>query len=306
MKFFGIIRELLTTVRFTTQQQLGQPNIDLYGNIGVSTLFSGADGVPLVWPFVTDGGSQAAGAIVPLVITETHLFDGTVWRRAVSATEDGSVPAGSLGVSQNISQEYVFNPASGVWERLPVQANTDVINPSILPLAASYLYAFNGASNDRLRSSANNADGVAVSTLGNLNALTFNNLFNGTTFDRERGNTNITVLASAARVASINSADIVNYNAKGLHLVIDVTAIAATPSITVTIQGKDELSGKYYTILTSAAIVAVGTTVLRVYPALVAAANLIANDAMPRTWRVSVVNADADSITYSVGASLIL
>lgn len=189
---------------------------------------------------------------------------------------------------------------------IDVISPADNISPSLLFSTASILYGFDGASYDRIRSGLNNADGQASFATGILSTNAHNLKFNGTTFDRERNNTDITVLASAARVASVNSADIVNYNAKGLHLVIDVTAIAATPSITVTIQGRDALSGQYYTILTSAAIVAVGTTVLRVYPALVAAANLIANDILPRTWRVSVTAADADSITYSVGASLIL
>ena len=86
---------------------------------------------------------------------------------------------------------------------------------------------------------------------------------------------------------------------------IDVTAISATPSVTFTIQGKDDLSGKYYTILASAAITGTGTTVLRVYPGLTAAANLTANDVLPGTWRLITTHGDADSITYSVGASLI-
>jgi hypothetical protein len=114
-----------------------------------------------------------------------------------------------------------------------------------------------------------------------------------------------TALASAARTASVDSSDLTNGFGKGLHLVIDVTAVAATPSITVTIQGKDALSGKYYTILASAAITATGTTVLKVHPGLTAAANAAANDLLPRTWRVSVTNADADSITYSVGYSIV-
>lgn len=129
---------------------------------------------------------------------------------------------------------------------------------------------------------------------------------NNVSWDRWRNNTNIELLASAARTASVNSADFVNYNAKGLHVIIDVTAITDTPSITVTIEGKDEVSGKYYTLLTSAAIVATGTTILRIYPGLTAAANTIANDILPRTFRVSVTNADADSITYSVAGNLVL
>lgn len=118
-------------------------------------------------------------------------------------------------------------------------------------------------------------------------------------------NTDATILASAARTATSNTADLTNTGARGLHLVIDVTAVALTPSVVFTIQGKDAISGKYYTLLASAAITATGTTVLRVYPGLTAAANTVANDVLPRTWRLLFTHADTDSITYSVGASLI-
>ena len=128
----------------------------------------------------------------------------------------------------------------------------------------------------------------------------------GNSLEQWRANINATILASAARTGTTASADQTNYNGRGLHLVIDVTSITDTPSITVTIQGKDALSGQYYTILASAAISTVSSTVLRVYPALTAAANATANDILPRTWRVNVVHGDADSITYSIGASIIL
>ena len=118
-------------------------------------------------------------------------------------------------------------------------------------------------------------------------------------------NSTIAVLASAARTVTNASDDFINYYSKGLHLIIDVTATAVTPSIVVTIQGKDYLSGKYYTILTSAAITATGTTVLRVYPNATAAANTAVNDFLPANWRVSVAHADSDSITYSIAANLL-
>lgn len=114
-----------------------------------------------------------------------------------------------------------------------------------------------------------------------------------------------TLLASAARTASVTGDDQINLGYRGLHLVIDVTAAAATPSVVFTIQGKDRTSGKYYTILASAAITATGTTVLRVYPDLTAAANTVVNDVLPECWRVIAVAADADSLTYSVGVSLL-
>jgi len=113
-----------------------------------------------------------------------------------------------------------------------------------------------------------------------------------------------TLFASAARTATASSDD--QYSSEpGLHLVIDVTAVAATPSVVPTIQGKDALSGKYYTILTGAAITATGTTVLKVYPGIEPLANGAASDVLPGTWRVTMTHADADSITYSVAAHLV-
>lgn len=115
-----------------------------------------------------------------------------------------------------------------------------------------------------------------------------------------------TVLPSAARTASPDTMEFealgVDYH--GVHLVIDVTAVTATPSVTVTIQGVDRLSGKVYTILASAAITATGTTVLKVGAGLTAAANLVANDLLPPVFRITVAHGDADSITYSVAGQL--
>jgi len=129
-------------------------------------------------------------------------------------------------------------------------------------------------------------------------------LFNGVSWDDKRGNHDLTLLASAARAASVNSADQTNYNSLGGHFTIDVTAIVSTPSIVITIQGKDALSGQYYDILVSDPITAVGTTILKVYPGTTVTANVSAADILPRTFRIKAVHADGDSITYSVSCSL--
>lgn len=149
------------------------------------------------------------------------------------------------------------------------------------------------------------ADGVSNST-ASAYVTAIGQIFNGSTWDRTRGNTDITVLASAARTATTASSDLTNYNARGIHVVIDVTASADTPSVTCTIQGKDALSGQYYTLLASAAITGTSTNVYRVFPGSTVTANAAANDIVPRTWRVNCVHADTDSITYSIGASVIL
>lgn len=115
----------------------------------------------------------------------------------------------------------------------------------------------------------------------------------------------VIVLASAARTATVNSADQANTHGRGVHVIIDATAVTATPSVVAKVQGKDPVSGKYYDLLESAAITGTGTTVLKVYPGLLASANLVANDMLPRTWRVRLEHGDGDSITYSVGAVII-
>lgn len=124
-------------------------------------------------------------------------------------------------------------------------------------------------------------------------------LFNGTTWDRKRNNLQGTLLASLARTATVSTADQVNYNGKGIHIILDVTALADTPSIVLKIEGKSA-SGIYYTLLEGAAVTGTGTNIYKVMPWATPAANVAAADLLPRTWRVTMTHADTDSITYSV------
>lgn len=127
----------------------------------------------------------------------------------------------------------------------------------------------------------------------------------------QRQNANLTLLPSASRTAAQNNTagtgDTTNAGCKGVKVVIDITAVpGSAPSITFTIQGKDEVSAKYYTILASSALTGTGTTVLTVYPGLTAANNSVASDVLPRTWRVNVAVGNGNAATYSVGAALIV
>lgn len=116
------------------------------------------------------------------------------------------------------------------------------------------------------------------------------------------------VVGTLVAAASGVFPDQTNKAAKGIQIVIDVTAITGTaPSIVVTLQGKDVASGKYYTLLASAAITAVGTTVLNLYPGLMAAANVVANGVLPRTWRVIyTIAGTTPSVTSTIGASVVI
>lgn len=112
------------------------------------------------------------------------------------------------------------------------------------------------------------------------------------------------LLASAARTTAQTPEGPTNGDGSYLDMIIDVTAGTAGFSITPTIQGLDPASGKWYTLLAGAAIGATGTTVLRVGPALTAAANTVAAFILPKTWRLSMAVADTKSVTYSVGANV--
>lgn len=133
-----------------------------------------------------------------------------------------------------------------------------------------------------------------------------NGLYNGATHDQQRGNLdNIVVLASAARTTTQTQTDQTNYNHRGIIVVLDMTVVG-TGSVTLEIDAKDPVSGKYYAVLTGAAVVTNVTNVYRVYPGLTAVANATVSDVLPRTWRVKVTANNANSATYSVGAMLVL
>lgn len=133
--------------------------------------------------------------------------------------------------------------------------------------------------------------------------------FNGVSWDRERGNTSGILLASAARTATISTDDQINYNAKGVRVTLDVTAIADSPSIVLALEIKDEASGRYEKVMECPAVTAEGTHTYILYPGVgTAVDDVVVTRSYPleRTWRVTVTHANANSITYSVGYALIL
>lgn len=106
-----------------------------------------------------------------------------------------------------------------------------------------------------------------------------------------------TIYASAARTATPTAVTKRVDRAKGIMLLVDVTAIASTPSVVVTIDGILS-DGSAYTILTSAAITATGRTALRIYPGITAATNVAVSDVVPQSVRVTATHGNANSITY--------
>ena len=113
----------------------------------------------------------------------------------------------------------------------------------------------------------------------------------------------LTVYASAARTATPTAAEQeFGGLAKGIHVVIDVTAVTSTPSVVPTIDGFDALSTKWYNLLTGAAITATGTTVLKIYPGIGTSPGAAASDVVPPRFRIVMTHGNANSITYTVAA----
>lgn len=115
--------------------------------------------------------------------------------------------------------------------------------------------------------------------------------------------TPITLLNSAARTTTTTSADMVVNGGSGVF-VFDITAVPGVQTVTLTIQGKDETSGKYYTLIAGTALSATSTNVYKVGQGLPVTANVSANDVIPRTIRAVVTHSGAGSFTYTVGGQV--
>ncbi len=170
------------------------------------------------------------------------------------------------------------------------------------------LYGKGVAAGDTALNVITPADGDALAAA--LRVASLGRAYNGATVDTLRNNTEGTALASAARTAQTDSADIINYNARGIIIFLNVTASAAgTGGLTINLQVKDPVSGGYFT--TYAAAAAVTTTGLRaynIYPGAAGAGNYTntSQQQIPRTFRVRVTVGDATSYTYSVGYALVV
>ncbi len=117
----------------------------------------------------------------------------------------------------------------------------------------------------------------------------------------------ITVFASAAYTATQTSTIIRSSltagegHTKGLALIIDCTAISATPSVVFTLEVATG-NGAFSVIATSAAVTTNDTTTsLIVHPDVANdRANVVDQGPMGSKWRLVATASDADSCTYSV------
>ena len=253
-------------------------------------------------------GGAAANEWRPLPVFNAELVNGTPITAAITAT-----------ASQII---YTF-AVRAVFLRLRIA--TTITGGSIRAFsristepwtAAAQLVASNTAGNMQVTAdtefaaAAALADAAANPTTASGGALQSG--FNGTTWDRARNNHNVAVEASSAKVASGNGSTQTNFNASGLFVWVNVTAVSGTtPTLTVRVQWSPDGGTTWLDLDTTnaqtASITGVTAAVLRIYPGIATAANAALNAPLPRTWRLAwTVGGTTPSFTFAAQASYIL
>jgi len=143
---------------------------------------------------------------------------------------------------------------------------------------------------------AASADALANPTVTKIDAT--NLVFNGTTWDRQRGmSTALTTGDTGARTATGNGATITNVGNKGVQILINMGAVTGTtPTFVARVQGSTDGGTTWYDIpgAVTASITATGQYGIMIYPGIAVTAGVAtsgttatANMVIPRTWRVS-------------------
>jgi hypothetical protein len=135
-------------------------------------------------------------------------------------------------------------------------------------------------------------------------AQAYSNATPGDTLAKPNFDLLVSTLTSAA--TSFTSADQINPNAKGVSCLINITAATGTtPTLVVTIQGKDVSSGLYYTLLASASIITAGQTRIVVYPGEATVTNVSVGDIIPHIWRISyTIGGTTPAFSGTVGCAV--
>lgn len=235
--------------------------------------------------------------------------------------------------------KYGYNGVS--WDRLvTMPTNMDgmaVASKGIQQVHASVM-AFNGTTYDRTRSGGTNTDSLATLSTGVQHTNAFPYLWNGVTWDRQQSgaammngmngkgmlatvmmlyngstfdfrysNIQGTLMTSAARTSTVNSATITNYNGSTLILTVNVTAVSGTtPTLAVTIYGTDGLVN-FPIMATSSNITATGSYTFVVSPTAVTGATVTqsANMYVPRQFYVAyTIGGTSPSFTFASNYSL--
>lgn len=141
--------------------------------------------------------------------------------------------------------------------------------------------------------------GDSMASQTGLASINFQELYNNSSFDRQRNNTTGSVIAAGATTSNAGVST-TTYNASKAVIIANISAFTSG-SLTVAINGITS-SGYSYPILTSTALSATGVTPLRIFPGATPSANATANDMVPRT--LQVVTTVSGTLTYGIDYEL--
>lgn len=199
------------------------------------------------------------------------------------------------------------------WERQGTVPNFTAVSP--YRAAATLPLVMNGAGNVLTQM---NAAAVSDGEAGN-NTVGAQGLYNGSSFDRQRGNTEGVALASAARTTTTQSELLTNHNARGMIVYLQVTSAPAnTETLTVYLSAWYPDSSAFAYVATGMIITGnEGPKMIAAMyaPGLATSADVIDastgsrfrktyNMIVPRSVFVTVFHSAGSSWTYSVNYSL--
>jgi hypothetical protein len=223
--------------------------------------------------------------------------------RYKEVTQNTPLPVAMTGESAP-AQMYAWAGGLGAWQKVLYDYN--ISNGLLMRQATLGLAPGDGINNNTHKAMAPTGDQILYTP-----AWPFT--YNGSTWDRQRGNLDLTLLVSSSRSSSQNSPDQVNYNARGVLVLLNVTANpGGAETLTLELQAKNGVTSTYFPLVNTGAVItaANGMRGLIVYPGVVetvAGADLwVQGLALPRNWRVAVQNSGAGSWTYSLAATLML
>jgi hypothetical protein len=114
------------------------------------------------------------------------------------------------------------------------------------------------------------------------------------------------ILTATSVSTTQTSTDQSNTQYTGALIVLNVSAISGVAAtVTLSAQGKDPVSGNYYTLFAGSAITAVGTTLYQIYPASTVAASSY-NGPLPAAYRVvATMSGTSPVASFTVSSTLV-
>lgn len=200
----------------------------------------------------------------------------------VSGTAQGVLELKTLG-----STLGVISNQGGTWT-----VGSNSATGSAAPANAFFVGGSDGTNLQPLRVGL--GDGSSATQALNTALAVFNN----TTNDRMRNNTTAALIA-AGTTSTQTGITLVTYNASRAVFLVNIASGAGTVSVAI---NETSSSGYSTNILTSTALVGVGVTTLRIFPAATPTANLVANDMVPRN--ISVTATVVGTISYGIDVNL--